>query len=393
MTPPRGPAGRHTPYHRPDGVWVYRVDTGRITKNGTRERITVSSKDKKKATAKYRELMRRLNAGDTPEVGSTRMTVRAWAEAWLPMHAAQVRPRTYATDKGTLNKWILPTLGHRRLAELTPADLRALTRAITDAGRTTTTALHSHAVLKKMLRDARIEGHEVPQRIFDMPRPAPAANDRDAMPLDQLLDVLAVVAKRPDSTRWVFAILYGVRQGEALGLTWGRVTGDTIDLSWQLQHLPTEHDTPDGWEARHITGRAWWTRPKTSAGRRALPLLPFMRDVLEAARQTVVENEWDLLWVEDDGQPIESAKDRERWHAIQGEAGVAHPSGRPWHVHETRHSAATLLKQAGASDQLVASILGQKYLVQTYVHAGELEEMGRALSAVAKRLGLGSGED
>lgn len=381
--------GHHKPYLRPDGVTVYRVDTGRITAQGTRERITVSSKDARVARQKYRDLMRRLNAGDIPQAGSAKMTVARWAEQWLPMHAAAVRPRTYSTDAGTIGKWIIPTIGHRRLADLTPADLRALRLAITDAGRTTTTALHAHAVLMKMLRDARIEGHEVPQRIFDVPRPTKAANDRAAMPLDQLAKVLGVVGRRDDSARWVLALLYGMRQGETLGLTWDRVAADTIDLSWQMQHLPKEHAIPDGWEAHHIVGRAWWTRPKTRAGKRVLPLLPIIASILDAARSTWEPNPWGLLWV-DDGKPIDATADRQRWHAIQAEAGVAHPSGRPWLVHEARHSAATLLKQAGASDQLVAAILGQVNLVQSYVHAGELGEMTKVLEQVATRLGLGT---
>lgn len=385
---PRGPAGKHTPYLRPDGVWVYRVDTGRYTPQGTRERLTVSSKDKRKATQKYRDLMRKLNAGDIPQSGSAKLTVARWATEWLAMHEQAVRPRTYSTDAGTVKKWIVPTIGHRRLADLTPADLRALRLVITNAGRTTTTALHAHAVLKKMLRDARIEGHDVPQRIFDMPRPVKAANDRTAMPGTDLRAVLEVVGQREDSLRWVLALLYGLRQGEALGLSWDRVTDTTIDLSWQLQYLPRRHATPDGWEARHITDRAWWTRPKTRAGQRVLPLLPFMGALVQGYRATWEPNPWGLLWVEGDA-PIRAERDRARWHEIQAEAGAAHPAGRPWLVHEARHSAATVLKQEGASDQLAAAILGQESLVQTYVHAGDLEAMSDALGRVAARLGLG----
>lgn len=379
--------GTHRPYLRPDGVTVYRVDTGRITPQGTRERLTVSSRNPTTAKRKYRDLMRRVNAGDIPLPGSQRMTVARWAEVWLPMHAAKVRPRTYSTDVGAVHKWIVPTLGHRKLADLTPADLRELTRAVTDAGRKTTTALHAHRILRTMLKDARVEGHEVPQRIFDVDLPRKAANDRGAMPLDQLVKVLEVVGRRDDSARWVLALLYGVRQGEALGLTWDRVTNATVDLSWQLQHLTHGHVTPDGWEAHHIVGRAWWTRPKTRAGQRVLPLLPFVRNVLEAARATWEPNPWGLLWVEY-GLPVKAERDRATWHAIQAEAGVAHPTGRPWLLHECRHSAATLLKQAGASDQLVAAILGQANLVQSYVHAGELDEMLRVLGASADLLGL-----
>jgi integrase len=379
--------GHHAPYLRPDGVTVYRVDTGRITSQGTRERVTVSAKDPAAAKRKYRDLLRRLNAGDIPTPGSQRMTVRRWADEWMPMHAAKVRPHTYATDAGTLRKWIVPTIGHRKLADLTPADLRALTKAVTDAGRSTTTALHAHKVLRTMLKAARVEGHEVQDRVIEVPLPGKAANDRAAMPLDHLVRVLAVAGKRDDSARWMLAMLYGVRQGEALGLTWDRVTPTSVDLSWQLQHLTKGHTTPDGWEARHVTGQAWWTRPKTRAGIRVLPLVPFMAALLEGARASWEPNPWGLVWVED-CKPIQAVNDRARWQEIQREAGVVHPSGRPWHVHECRHSAATLLKQQGASDQLVAAILGQKALVQTYVHAADRDEMVRALGGVADMLGL-----
>jgi integrase len=379
--------GHHKPYLRADGVTVYRVDTGRITSDGTRVRLTVSSRDPATAKRKYRDLLRRLNAGDIPTPGSQRMTVKRWADEWMPMHAAKVRPHTYDTDAGAMRKWIIPTIGHRKLADLTPADLRNLTTAITGAGRSTTTALHAHRVLRTMLKAAHLEGHEVPDRVVKVPLPGKAANDRDAMPLEHLVRVLAIAGQRDDAARWMLALLYGVRQGEALGLEWSRVEAGSVDLSWQLQHLTKSHTVPDGWEARHITGSAWWTRPKTRAGIRILPLVPFMAALLEGARATWEPNPWGLLWVED-GKPIRSEHDRARWHDMQREAGVAHPSGRPWHVHECRHSAATMLKQQGASDQLVASILGQKALVQSYIHAGDRDEMTRVLGGVADMLGL-----
>jgi integrase len=383
---PRGTGGLS--YRASDGMWIGRVDFG-WTPQGTRDRRTVSSRKKTEAARRLRELLRQRDAGETAEGGHARATVRSWAGEWLPMHAAKVRPSTYTTDSGAVRKWIVPTLGHRRLADLTPADMRALRTAILGAGRSTTTALHAHKLLVKMLKDAIVEGLTVPPRVLLAPPPTKAANDRTSIPVDQALAILQVALARPDAPRWVAAILQGMRQGETLGLTWPCVDLDTatVDVSWQLQRLPGDHATPDGWEARHLIGKMWLTRPKTSAGQRIIPLVPWMHAALASARDVWAPNPWGLVWVNDKGQPIRAEADRAAWHAIQAEAGVAHPSGRPWHLHECRHTTATMLLQLGVDRAVIEAILGQAVLVESYLHVGQAEAR-RALEAVADRLNL-----
>lgn len=386
------PKGTGSIYQRgTDGLYVARVEAG-WTPQGTRRRITVSSKSKAEALRKLRELQRKIAAGDTPAVASARLTVQAWSKTWLPMHATRVRPTTFVTDRGAVRKWIVPTLGHRRLADLTPADLRALREAITGAGRSTTTALHAHKILVKMLKDAVIEGHDVPQRVREAPKPTKAANDRAAIPLDHALKILKVATARDDAPRWVASLLQGMRQGEALGLTWDRVALDVpepvVDVSWQLQWLEVGGQRPDGWEERHLTGRAYLTRPKTAAGQRVIPLVPWMQAALRLAREQWTPNPWGLVWTAD-GQPIKDEDDRQAWHAIQAEAKVKHPSGRPWHGHEMRHTTATLLLQRGIDRKVIEQILGQAVLVESYLHVGR-EQTARALADVADTLGLGS---
>jgi integrase len=383
---PRGTGGLS--YRASDGMWIGRVDFG-FRPNGERRRRTVSSKSKTEAQRKLRDLLRQRDAGENPETGMARTTVKAWADEWLPMHAADVRPSTYTTDSGAVRKWIVPTLGHRRLADLTPADVRKVRTEVLGAGRSSTTALHAQKVLRKMLGDAADEGHAVPARVLRAKKARKAANDRTSIPVDQALAILQVALARPDAPRWVAAILQGMRQGETLGLTWPCVDLDTatVDVSWQLQRLPGDHATPDGWEARHLTGKMWLTRPKTSAGQRIIPLVPWMHAALTSARDVWAPNPWGLVWVNDKGQPIRAEADRAAWHAIQAEAGVAHPSGRPWHLHECRHTTATMLLQLGVDRAVIEAILGQAVLVESYLHVGQAEAR-RALEAVADRLNL-----
>ena len=384
----RRPPGTGSLSLRKDGMWIGRVDVG-WTPQGTRRRLTVSSKKKAEAARKLRDLQRRINEGQVAAVGTgTRVTVKAWSETWLPLHAAKVRPTTYATDAGAIRKWIIPTIGHRRLADLTPADLRGLRAAITGAGRSTTTALHAHKILIKLLRDAIVEGHSVPQRVMEAPKPGKAANDRAALPTNQLLAILNVVGTRDDAARWLAAILNGVRQGEALGLRWQDLDLDTgvMTVRWQLQRLPDDHARPDEWDEVHLTGHFYLTPTKTSKGVRVIPLVPWLVQRLRVEQAAWAGNPWGLVWTTE-GLPIRDEDDRATWRAIQAEAGAAHPSGRPWHVHECRHAAASLLKRAGTSDQVIAAILGQAVLVDSYVHT-DLADARRALDRVANVLEL-----
>ena len=97
-----------------------------------------------------------------------------------------------------------------------------------------------------------------------------------------------------------------------------------------------------------------------------------------------------LVWPLVDGRPCPSSTDDEEWYALQSGAGVHHPSGRWYTIHETRHTTATLLHEAGVDPVIMAAILGQTKLVESYVHvkrsprvAAALEEVARVLQAPA----------
>jgi hypothetical protein len=70
-----------------------------------------------------------------------------------------------------MRRWVIPTIGHRRLEQLTPADDRAVTAAIIGAGRSLSTPQRAQVVLTNMLRDALLEGYSAPQRVPLVPTP------------------------------------------------------------------------------------------------------------------------------------------------------------------------------------------------------------------------------
>jgi integrase len=383
MRRPRGTGGLS--YRASDGMWIGRVDFG-WTPQGTRDRRTVSSRRKTEAARKLRELLRQRDAGDVSR--NPRITVKGWAEDWLPRHVAKVRPKTQATDKGAVNKWIIPTIGHRRLMDLTPADVRALNTAVRGAGLSSTTAATYHRILMKMLKDAVRENYHVPASVLAAETPRNAVNDRMDIPVDQARAILAVIAARDDAPRWMLSFLTGMRQAEILGLLVDHVDfagAGTILVEWQLQH-PGLHPTfPDGLRVRHLTGTSWLTETKTSSGERLIRMGPLLRAAMLKAATDWQENPWGLVWVSDDGKPIRDYDDRATWKAIQAEAEVAHPSGRPWHLHECRHTFITMLKRANVDDAVIAQIVGQSRLVDKYVHLGP-EDAAPAIGGVESTL-------
>lgn len=386
-------------YQRKDGIWVATVEAG-TNANGTRRRITLSSKDEAEVRRKLRDKQRALNlAADTGV--SPRATVKSWAEEWLPMQEARLRPNAYNATRSAVRHWIIPTIGHKRFDALVPADIRAVAHAQRAADLSSSTALRTHSVLMSLLKGALLEGYPVTDRLLKVEAPTPAVSDRSDMSVEEAAAMLSTAALCiPHASRTVAAFLQGMRQAECLGLTWPEVDLETgmLRLTWQLQPLPyrVRYDrtsgfrVPDGYEARQLSGRLHLVRPKSKAGWRVLPLVPHMRKALLAWRDVAPESPHGLVWPNSNGQPTPSKTDDEEWYGLQQAADVRHPSGRLYTIHEARHTTATILLELGVDPEVIIKILGQSTILskRPYTHVRNPMVLD-ALEKVAGRFALG----
>ncbi|MGH3631494.1 MAG: tyrosine-type recombinase/integrase, partial [Sciscionella sp.] len=367
------------------------------TERGTRRRISVTADTQAQAKRKLRDRLRELEAGETSV--SSRTTVKAWAAEWLPIVERNLRPGAYSADRSALRIWIVPTIGHKRLDKLTPADIRAVADAQRAAGRTPSTQRRTRSTLTQLLKAARAEGHAVPARVLEVKAPAPNPNDRTDLSVEQAVAVLGIAAELPHGSRWVAALLQGMRQAECLGLTWDQVDLERrmIVLSWQLKPLPyrAKYDrdsgfrVPDDYDARQLEGRMHLVRPKSAAGHRVIPLVPWMVAALEKWRAIAPSSPHGLVWPAADGSPADQKADDAEWYALQGTAGVGHPAGRWYTVHEARHTTATLLLEAGVDPAIITAILGHATIVTSrgYMHVNTAP-LAAAMERVAERLSL-----
>lgn len=395
-----------------DWRWFAAVDAG-YTESGNRRRATVSGKGCVGGCAKrcpHRTAIKRklkfkkleMEAAGHHNTKRT-VTVAKWAEDWLEIIQPKVSPSAYQTDKAAV-RYIVGAIGSVRLADLTPADVRSVAARVRAKGRNSSTALRYHGSLIRLLKAASREGYAIPPNVLLAENPEKAVSDRKAIPVPKSVNLLTHVAGLEDGSRWALAFLQGHRQAESLGLTWPQIDLEvgSLTISWQLKSLryvdrtdPSKgFQVPDGYEARHLVGSTHLVRPKSKAGWRVQPLTTWAESSLRAWREVAPENPHELVWPgrERKGRtwPRNPASDRDQFAAIQRGAKVAHPDGRPYHVHEIRHGTATLLMELGVAESVRIAIMGHSSIASThgYEHA-DLTQMRAALEQAAERLALG----
>ncbi len=390
-------------YQNSRGQWVAAIEAG-WTEHGRRRRITLKAPSEAAVRARLVETQRRIAAEGTSAQARGNITVKRWADRWLEQRHRVVRPGTYVSDRSGINRWIVPTIGHLRLDSLVPADIRRVVLAQENAGLALATMQRTHVVLGKILSDAVAEGYQVPQRAREVSSPGAGYSSRQALSASAAAKILDVASSRPDASRWVAALIEGLRPAEALGLTWEMVDlkAETMTLAWQLRALPyVESRQPDsgfrvprGFESRRLHGSYHLVRPKTRAGSRVIPLVPWLVESLSTWAARAPDSPCGLVWPRDDGTPRSAEMDRQEWYQIVEEAGVSItlPNGstrRPL-LYEARHTAATLLLANGIDETTIKAVLGHSSVLSTksYLHTDK-RRTREALVVSAEMVGLG----
>lgn len=358
---PAPDANGERPPHTCNGLWRGSVDLGWI--NGRRERRYVAATTRKAVSAKLAKLKEDVAAG----VQTDATTVEQWMDYWL-RHIAPRRcvPKTLATYQANVANWINPTIGRKRLAALTAADVRRLHETIRAAGRSETTVRQVHANLHRALvvavQDQKIRVNPAGR----VDAPTASGNKHAELTTPEALQLMAACRTARERARVYIAILAGLRQGEALGLDWA-----DVHLDEQYMHI---HQV-----AQRIKGEGvvLIERTKRGAGEsRDVFMLPELTAAMRAWRD---ESGGRGLVFGDQARPTRPEYDWREWKLLCARARV--PQVPP---HGARATTATRLQELGVPIHIVAEILGHANIVvtaQRYTRA-RLEAQQRFLSAL-----------
>jgi integrase len=280
---------------------------------------------------------------------------------------------------------LIPNLDRVPLEKLSPEHVQAILRAKTEEGLAPRTVHHLRALLRIALNRAMRWGLVVRNAAALADSPRIERFDVRMLTPAEARQLLAAAENDRLAALYSVALALGLRQGEALGLSWE-------DIDFASRRLHVRHGL------QRIAGELRLVEPKTRQSRRTIALPTVVIDALQhhKARQSQERrlagtrwHETGLVFTSTIGTPIEVGNLRRSFWRLLDKACL--PRMR---FHDLRHSCASLLLVQGVPARVVMETLGHSNIsitMDTYTHV--LPELQRqAADAMDRALGDGSME-
>jgi integrase len=363
--------GEGTIYRRKDGRYEGAVFLR--TASGTHKRVRVYGHSRGVVRTQLNDLLARANRGAVVPESNPRLG--AYLQQWLATTvAATCRPRTIDSYRHTVNRYLTPTLGTKKLTRLTVSVVQQAFAQWQERGASPRVLHEMRKVLGAALTQAQREEliDRNPARLLRLPRYEP----KEVRPwtAQQLATFLAAAEGDPLFPAFVLVAIYGLRRSEVLGIRWQDVESDqrVIHIRHQIQR---------------IDGTLRLTSVKTRAGARDLPLVPLVESALRLVK---VGGPSELIFRTSTGNPVEPHNLARSFRRI-----VAMTDLPPITLHHVRHTTATLLARLNVPTRHAQQILGHANSATTqqiYQHAN-IDDQRVAITGVERLLTSGASRD
>ena len=384
VEPPLRPRGRKrangegSVYQRSDGLWVAAI-TGA---NGRRQRLYAHTRAE--AGRRLTEVLQRRDQGVGDVAPGGRDTVATYLMAWLDGLGASVKPATGEKYRRDITLHVLPYVGRLPLPRLTPQRLQRLYGDLAEAGLSSMSIRHVHAVVHKALKQG-VRWGKVARNVADLVDPPQAPrHEMQTLTLEQVRTLLRAVEEDRLGALYALAVTTGMRRGELLGLRWSDVDvpNQALAVTGSLQRV----------KGKGLVR----VEPKTARSRRRILLTPTAVAALgrhqsaQAVERLKAADWWqdqDLVFCSVVGTPLEPGNMlRRSFHPLLIRAGL--PSIR---FHDLRHTAATVMLGRGVHPKIASEMLGHATVgitLDTYSHVTETMQR-TAIGAIEAALAEG----
>ncbi len=329
--------GEGSIYRRKDGRWV-----GQYEVNGKRR--YVYGKTRKDVAVRLTKVVAERDAGLWFD--SEDLSLAEYMDRWLESLRGAVSHQTVRRHEELSRIHVKPGLGSTKLSKLNPLQVQSLYRTKIDEGLSPTTVAKIHSTLSKSLKQA-VRWRLVPYNVcLAVTPPRPEQHEIEPLGTRQIKNLLEAAEGTDLYALWVLLVTTGLRIGEALGLRW-----DDLDLGARTLRV------------NRTFSHGEVGAPKTKGSRRTVKLSKL---TVHALKRHPHNGDW--VFCTSRGTTLNSSNLRNRaWKQLLEEAGL--PAST--RIHDTRHSAATLLLGKGVPVKVVSEMLGHadvRITLSIYAH-------------------------
>ena len=292
-----------------------------------------------------------------------RMQFAEYLLNWLEEeHKHTIAHSTYKRYLALAKFHINSVLGEIELQKLSSSDITKMLGVMRQAGQSPRSQQQARALLSVALRDAEYKGYILVNPVARVRNPQGKRLEISPLTIEEVKRLLRTYSGTYLGGRLHIALICGLRQGEALGLTW-----DEVDLEARTIRVHRQ--------VQIINGIQVFTDLKTEKSSRLIALteettvalrghLRLIEQLKERAEGSWIEN--NLVFPDGFGNFRSPKTDYAEWKKALKLCGIA-----PKRLHDARHTAATLMYSQGVGIETISRALGHSTSAITsklYVH-------------------------
>ncbi len=279
---------------------------------------------------------------DNGIVPPSQITVGVVVEGWLEELREEVSLRTWINRESIVRHHIIPTLGDKKLEQLSDKDIRGLYKSRLSLGLSSATVKRIHIILTQTMRFAQREKFISRNPLENVKAPREVRKEPEILTTAQVKHLLEIVRGDRFELAYVLGATMGLRIGECLALRHEDVHLDNGTIS-----------------IRHTLWRGETWNPKTDRSRRTLKLPKIALETFQ--RHRIKQEGW--LFPTCNDNPVDPSNFWTcSWQPMLERAGL--PSTISYH--KLRHGAVSFLLSQGVPVPIVSKYAGHANPATTY---------------------------